>query len=104
MADNLSGISSLAPRNVYACANNRIEVILPHQAVRLEAICFGMGSGVASVSADPRVLSLCEVADSLSPLVKKRCVRRPVRSMMRGRKRAPTSRLAARSQPYAQAQ
>jgi len=44
--------------------------------------------GLPSLSANPRVLSLCEVADSLSPLVKKHCRRRPVRSMMRRRRRA----------------
>ena len=60
--------------------------------------------GLSSVTADPRVLFLCEVADSLSPLVKKHCTRRPVRSMMRRRIRARALRLAARSQPNAQVQ
>jgi len=101
--DNSTGISSLASLNACACPNNLIDVTLPNQAVRQEPICFGIGGGFPSRSANPRVLSLCEVADSPSQLVKKHCTRRPVRSMMRRRRRAPTSRLAARSQPNAQA-
>ena len=103
-ADNSAGISSLASCDASACADKRIDAIFPNDAVWSDTICFGIGRGFPLLPVDPCILSLCEVADSLSPLVKKHCTRRPVRSMMRRRIRARALRLAARSQPNAQVQ